>query len=501
MSPAQDEDTILPSHREERISILARSDTRTPVAKWVSYIVTPSILTKAPRQELASTSYLDGLRGFAALLVYIQHHQIIAHLSYPENSTDIFYNAFGYRNQYYFACLPFIRIFFSGGNFAVATFFVISGYALSAKPLALIHRKEFENLGDVLASAIFRRWMRLYLPVALTTLAYITTLHLFRIWMPFPPKMPTYGWDLLRWTWLFRNFSLVWAHYTGPGSEATFAYNIHLWSIPIEFRGSLVIYTTVMALSRCRRNLRPLIAIVIAWYFLYFVVDGHQGGAFYAMFVSGLLLCELDLLSAECALPSFLLSAGTFIRKEVFFGGLLVVSLYLGGVPSFDSNLLVLKESPGWSYLSILSSLVSSPAYDYKWYYLFFAATFLVISIPRLAPIRKLFESRFCQYLGRISFAFYLVHGPILWTLGDRLYLAAGWIREEHAEGLMGWMNLWPMSRKGPLGLEIAFLVPQLILLPTTLLMAEVVTRLCDGPSVRFSRWVYEQSCQPSGKL
>ena len=78
-----------------------------------------------------------------------------------------------------------------------------------------------------------------------------------------------------------------------------------------------------------------------------------------------------------------------------------------------------------------------------------------------------------------------------MWTLGDRLYIAAGWFTEEHMPGGMAWRGLLPIPRVGPLGLEASFLLPHLIILPFTLWLAEVTTKLCDEPSVRFSAWLY----------
>ena len=73
------------------------------------------------------------------------------------------------------------------------------------------------------------------------------------------------------------------------------------------------------------------------------------------------------------------------------------------------------------------------------------------------------------------------------------MYAATGWYRDEHLEHLASWVNLWPLSQKGPLGLELSFLLPHLVLLPLTLWVAEVVTRCFDEPSVRFSQWAYQQ--------
>jgi hypothetical protein len=56
------------------------------------------------------------------------------------------------------------------------------------------------------------------------------------------------------------------------------------------------------------------------------------------------------------------------------------------------------------------------------------------------------------------------------------------------------WVDVFPLPKTGPLGLEIAFLAPHLVLLPVTFALAEVVTRAFDEPSVRFPRWLYKVS-------
>jgi peptidoglycan/LPS O-acetylase OafA/YrhL len=111
--------------------------------------------------------------------------------------------------------------------------------------------------------------------------------------------------------------------------------------------------------------------------------------------------------------------------------------------------------------------------------------------------VKGFFETRFNQYLGRISYSLYLIHGPVLWTLGDRLYLAVGWTRDNKVEGLLDWFNLWPLSKAGPLGLEPSFLIPHLVLLPFTFWLAEIATRLFDKPSIRFARWAYRKVLEP----
>ena len=437
---------------------------------------------KKSETSSSRTTYLDGLRGFAALLVYSLHHQVWGHSGVK--GEIILENAFGWDKKYYFVCLPGIRILFSGGHYAVAVFFIVSGYVLSAKPLSLIHARETSQLGSKLGSALFRRWLRLFIPVICTTFLWMTSWHLFRIRSGNPIAQPperTYFDEIWKWYCDFKNYSFLFQ------GEPWNVYNDHTWSIPMEFRGSIIVYTSLLAFSRFSRNARLWCEATLIYYFLY-IVDGW----FCALFVMGMFLCDLDLLTLKNDLPrSFDLLRP--LRSWIFYI-LLAISLYLGGVPSITGDIDHLRRSPGWYYLSFMKP---QAFWDVRWFFRFWAATFAMISIPRIPWLKAFFETPFCQYLGRVSYGFYLVHGPILWTLGDRLYAASGRLREGHIGVVPGWINLLPMPRWGPFGLEMNFLVPQLILLLFTLWVAELVTKLFDEPSVRVSQWLYDTMLDP----
>ncbi|KAF8849859.1 hypothetical protein BDZ45DRAFT_603761 [Acephala macrosclerotiorum] len=446
---------------------------------WWLDIVRPLCMSKTgdPSKKLRRTAYLDGLRGFAALVVYWHHHQLWAHQG---NHTDEQMNhAFGYDNKYAFATLSGFRLFFTGGHLAVSILFVISGYVLSAKPLSLIQSAEHGKLGDNLSSALFRRWLRLYLPVIATTFIYMTSWHLFGIWTDSAHK-GTYREELWNWYAEFKNFSFI---FTG-GGEPWLSYNFHVWSIPAEFRGSIVIFTALNAFSRATRNARLWCEAGLIFYYMY-IVDG----AHCAMFTTGMLLCDLDLLAERNKIPEIFTRFAEY--KELIFVNFFIAGIYLGGVPNHDGKMDEFSKAKGWHYLSYLKP---QAVFDYKWFYLMFAATFIVMSIPRIPLIKSFFELRFNLYLGRISFSLYLVHGPVLWTLGDRIYAATGWFREVHTLNLPTWVNAWPIPKAGPLGMEVSFLVPHLILLPVTLWLAELVTKLFDEPSITFVQWLYQRT-------
>lgn len=272
------------------------------------------------------TAYLDGLRGFAAFLVYWHHHQLWPRQNYMimgadyifenswgslfpllpllclcrgpflyrENATGQFFfcirsysatfaqrvltrDCLGFGDSWFFAAMPVVRTFFTGGHFAVSVFFVISGYVLSAKPLSLIHSGETVKLGDNLASALFRRWLRLYIPVFVTTWMYLTSWHLFGIWTVSPNHEANYRDELWKFYVEFKNYSFAFR----TGGDDWLSYNFPTWSIPVEFRGSIIIYSTILAFSRCSKNMRLFGMVGLIFYFMY-IVDGWFGSLFMA---------------------------------------------------------------------------------------------------------------------------------------------------------------------------------------------------------------------------
>ncbi|KAL7787383.1 acyltransferase family domain-containing protein [Trichoderma ceciliae] len=429
-------------------------------------------------ETLRPTAYLDGLRGFAAFVVYWHHHELWVHGWTNQNA--IFENGFGYDGKYHMAAFPFVRNLFSGGHYAVSTFFVISGYVLSLKPLGLLQAGELAKLGDNLASAFFRRWPRLYVPSMVVVFVYAMSWHIFGMWIN--GTKTAENWRDEAWSFYteFKNFSFVFKE----GGVPWLSYNFHLWSIPVEFKGSMVVYASQLALSRCSREARLWCEASLVFYFM-FITDGW----YCAMFCTGMLLCDLDLLARKGELPRFLLLLEPF--KDFIYHHLFVFSLFLGGVPSQNSDVQNLQKSRGWYYLAWFKP---QAVFDYKWFYLWLAATFLVASIPRIPWLKRFFETRFCQSLGRISFALYMVHGPVLWTVGDRLYAAVGWKTDDHLKHIPHWVDKFPLPKAGPLGLEVSFLAPHLILLPLTLALAEAVTRWVDTPSVKFASWLYHKA-------
>ncbi|EXU94772.1 hypothetical protein X797_012144 [Metarhizium robertsii] len=422
-----------------------------------------------------ATAHLDGIRGFASLLVYWHHHELWFHNSLRKALEA----AFGFNNEYYFVTLPGIRSFFTGGHFAVAMFFVVSGYTISIKCIKLIHTATFVELGDTVSSAFFRRWPRLFLLFIGTTIIYITGCHIIGIPVPRVLSSDSLRLDLSSWSNEFWTYSFVFAENT----DRWFSFQDHLWTIPLELKGSYFVYTTLLVLSKCSASRRLYIEMLLLLYLLY-LVDGW----YFAKFIAGTMLAELDLLNSVDDLAPFW--AGIQWTRRCFCHPLLVLSIYLAGVPHFDN----LSAHNGWYHLSLLKPDSMS---DGKWFYLFCSALLFVSSVRFISTLRQVFESRIMQYLEKLSFALYLVHGPILWIIGDRLYGLVEFLTHSELvpESKMAYQrnSLHKILDAGPVGLKVGFLMAQLLLLPLTLTVAELTRKFIDQPSVAVSQFIYQR--------
>lgn len=129
-------------------------------------ILAPSFITSLLRKrdgtfqprKVSSTAYLNGLRGVAAYVVFWFH------FGSEFYSREAWY---GYHSRpgrdKWLLQLPIISVALHG-MFCVAIFFILSGFVLSYKPLQLVRAREHKALLKCLASSVFRRGPRLFLP-------------------------------------------------------------------------------------------------------------------------------------------------------------------------------------------------------------------------------------------------------------------------------------------------------------------------------------------------
>lgn len=422
-----------------------------------------------PGTTLRPTDYLTGLRGWAALLVYISHH-ILDVTNAPIEMQ------YGFEERYYFVSFPLIRTLFTGSHMAVHIFFVLSGYVLSRRVLTMINDNSAP--GDIvssLATSICKRWIRLWGPIAGTTFLAMTMQYI--AWDTPDRREKYYILQVIHW---LDNFSKASFPFAGPAFMLS---NPHTWTIPVEFKGSMYVFLALTATCRMTRKARMMIVLCIACWF-------HYGGVWQAAtFLFGMVLSETDLSRYE-DWPRW--SLLRFLRswKSTVLAIFMIFALHCAGQPRrlMIVNYDEYSESFGYHYMAqfIPRAYMNTPV-DF---YYSIGAVITVVVVSHSSLLKEIFETPWFQYLGQISYGLYLVHGPILLTVGTRLYVAVG--ARAHIPAVVApWKDIWEFGKIGPVGLQLNFLCCHLILFPLTLYAAELVTEFLDEPSVRLADWLY----------
>ena len=293
---------------------------------------------------------------------------------------------------------PFLRLFFSGGHFAVMLFFTISGYVIAMRLLQLLHEGRTAEFVEAFHSALVRRPLRLYLPVIWSTLFLVFVWHVTGIVTPWPERQSNIFLELYAWTRETGKF----CNYYRWGYLYTY-YNIHTWTIPVELRGSLYLFVWLFALHQVDNRARILAQVAMVLY-----LSIGSPAAWYACFFSGMLTAELDMLGNGNSMTKISLpwdGAMKALRKRkwirrLLLHAMLVAGLYLGSQPS-DSTMTqdeILGTCPGWSTLSkFIPQSYEDVHGTFRWFWLFWAAWMTLVAVKEIPWAKAIFEFRFSQ--------------------------------------------------------------------------------------------------------
>lgn len=428
-------------------------------------------------------STLDGLRGVACLLVFSEHY------TYNFSNTLLF--GYGVEERRELIQYPFIRIFFSGFSM-VAIFFVISGYVLSYKPLQQMRSRKNHDLFKTLTSSVFRRGFRLFLPPIIATwiAGFLVYLGAFRagkaVWLQgnnyyhlHEPPPPEYqgllnqmrdavlcsSWILNIWDW---NNDLI----------SVGDYDLHTWTLPIEFRCSMALFLVHMATARLRQKFRLLANVSI----IIFCILSNR--IHINLFFAGMLIADLDMSRQSASgtilpesqdSPASRLKAGSTGWLALFF-----IGIYLASVP-------VLGYESTLGYMT-LCSWVPPSIHEKAWFIRSVGAVFITWSAANSETLKPFFTNRISTYLGQVSFALYLVHGNVLKSIQ---YASMPWLY-----WIAGVEDIKTVSTKS---LVTAWLIGLLLVLPVTFWLSDLFWRGVDIPCVRFSRWLEGKLTDESG--
>jgi peptidoglycan/LPS O-acetylase OafA/YrhL len=264
--------------------------------------------------------FLDGLRGWAAVVVLL-HHVFVDGL--PAN------NVMADRALW-------AKVFFLNGTLAICVFFVISGFSLSIRYL---ETGDGKALGRVAAG----RYLRLMIPIF--AICVITHVLLLLAVIPPAAERPPPLDAFLTFTPSLQqllSFSLAKVFVAYANSET---YDPPLWTMSYEFYGSFMTFAIVAWVRPQRRR-------TIAFAALFFALAVLQ--TYFALFVAGVLLAELygsGALSigasragvALCAIGLLLLLLPNAWFGAVYIGGatcLTAGAIFCGPLRAFFENRL-----------------------------------------------------------------------------------------------------------------------------------------------------------------
>ena len=93
--------------------------------------------------------------------------------------------------------------------------------------------------------------------------------------------------------------------------------------------------------------------------------------------------------------------------------------------------------------------------------------------------------------MGKVSFMLYLMHLTILNILGPRIARMLGVGFEDESESW--WDDRLLVPDIGPIGMGLRFWLSLAIILPISLVFADIGTRLLDKPSVKLGKFLVQK--------
>ncbi|KAL6854846.1 hypothetical protein ACO1O0_005976 [Amphichorda felina] len=342
-----------------------------------------------------NVKWVDGLRGVASALVVVKH--IVAgwftYLLWPapaEGEDPVLLE------------LPYFRVFIQG-RIGVAIFCLVTGYVCSLKPIKFFLQGNQNHAYASMSRSAIRRVPRLFLPVAIIILlsgiatqlgAFETANHCDGYGLPqtspnrrdniFAAAFAMIG-DLIN----------VW-------SRGHSEYGSELWTMMPILKGAFWVYVFLVATAHVQQKYRMAIALFLTWF------RWVSNDAFFGMqFFFGAFMADLQNLDP-----------GTFSKAQSFSGGplravlsivFLLVGLFIASLP--DGNF----EWQAWSegLKNFLATILPDKP-DFPRSSSGLGLDIIVIGL-HLSPLaRSILSNRFFLWLGRMSFAVYLLHNQIL---------------------------------------------------------------------------------------
>jgi peptidoglycan/LPS O-acetylase OafA/YrhL len=323
---------------------------------------------------------------------------------------------------------PFALLY--AGTFAVAIFFVLSGFVLT---IGFFQTKK-DTIIKKLAS---KRYLRLMLPaLAVTMLCFLLIKLGFPQYITEAAKITGSGWlEGMSWNPDSTFLQALYSGTIGIFIEGRSPFDNVMWTMLTEFAGSFIVFAFVLLFGTSKYR-----------WMSYIVVSIFTFNTWFLPFILGMGLADLY---ASGRLDAF--------RKKRWVVGSLLAAIAFGSFPAIGTDTTI--------YNAVSQQLFTGFKIDYNILYLTLGATSLIFAVLIGKRLTQWLEKPRISKLGKYTFSLYLIHLPVLYTVGVLVFLA-----------LISHFTY-----------NIAVIITVLICVPSVMIATLLFERYVDAPAVRFS--------------
>lgn len=340
--------------------------------------------------------HFEGLRGLAALIVFIAHFiptfclnidkDLIASVGITDITTiKIISN--------------FLKLFYDG-ELPVYIFWFMSAYLISIK----LFDPERNKNGEYLIEASTKRYFRLAIPVFASS---IVCFILLKAGLIQNIQLAKYHGHEYQSGWLNNYyhfdpgfFAFLKTTLVDVFLSANSSYNMVLWTMSPELLGSLLCFGSFAVFGQSKNRFIIYLAMTI---FLFIAGIFSLTNYYYVVFLCGIIWC--DVLNS--------MDENVFLKNNI-------------------KQLLVSKAFPVailiFVYCTITYSDVIKPIHPSLYYFFDYPlkAIGITMLINNFGFLKKILSFKPFTFLGKISFSLYLIHIPLLFSIGAYLFMYAG---------------------------------------------------------------------------
>jgi peptidoglycan/LPS O-acetylase OafA/YrhL len=330
-------------------------------------------------------TYLDGLRGIAAVNVMIMHFFVALAPAMVYGSE--LPSHLGGNLEQLFSTTPLGLI--GAGNFSVCIFFVLSGYVLT--------QKYFKIRDDsIIISGALRRYIRLFIPVfASVMLSFLlASAGLYRYYIE---TMVVSAGSNYRGYWTFTPDIFDAIKQAGWNSfflGGNIYYNPVLWTMTIEFYGSMLVFTMALLFGSLKNRWTFYLAAAVLFL-----------NSYYLAFVIGMALA--DTFNSKTPVLQIFKTGNKIVLFIILVSGLFIGSYPIS--PLTNDSL----------YMFLNNGFFETPKVTYH----IIGAGMVMYALLNSQGLQNVFSSPVPVFLGKISYSLYLIHFLVISSFTCALFL------------------------------------------------------------------------------